>query len=61
MARYKRACVRHDGPFRTVGRLEFATLRWVDWFNHDRLHGETGHRDLEEAAGLPEGDVDVKV
>jgi putative transposase len=40
---YKRECVRHDGPFRTVDELELATLSWVDWFNHDRLHGELGH------------------
>jgi len=40
---YKRECVRHDGPFRTVDELELATLSWVDWWNHDRLHGELGH------------------
>lgn len=40
---YKRECVRHDGPFRTVDELELATLSWVDWFNHHRLHGELGH------------------
>ena len=40
---YKRECVRHDGPFRTVDELELATLSWVDWFNVDRLHGELGH------------------
>ena len=39
---YKRECARHDGPFRTVDELELATLDWVDWFNHDRLHGELG-------------------
>jgi putative transposase len=40
---YKRECVRHDGPFRTVDELELATLSWVDWWNQDRLHGELGH------------------
>lgn len=40
---YKRECVRHDGPFRTVDELELATLSWVDWFDHGRLHGELGH------------------
>jgi putative transposase len=40
---YKRECIRHDGPFRTVDELELATLSWVDWFNRDRLHGELGH------------------
>jgi putative transposase len=40
---YKTECVRLDGPFRTVDELELATLSWVDWFNHDRLHGELDH------------------
>jgi putative transposase len=40
---YKRECVRHDGPFRTVDELELATLSWVDWFNIDRLHSALGH------------------
>jgi putative transposase len=40
---YKRECVRHDGPFRTVDELELATLSWIDWWNRDRLHGELGH------------------
>jgi transposase InsO family protein len=33
---YKRECIRHDGPFRTVDELELATLSWVDWWNQDR-------------------------
>lgn len=40
---YKREFVGHDGPFRTVDELELATLSWVDWWNHDRLHGELSH------------------
>jgi len=35
---YKNECVKPDGPFRTVDDLELATLSWVHWFNHDRLH-----------------------
>jgi len=40
---YKRECVRHDGPFRTIDELELATLSWVDWFNVDRLHSALDH------------------
>jgi putative transposase len=39
---YKRECVRHDGPFRTVDEPELATLSWVWWFNEHRLHGSIG-------------------
>jgi putative transposase len=49
---YKRECVRHDGPSRTVDELELATPDWVDWFNRDRLHNSIGHVppiDIEEA------------
>ena len=39
---YKTECVRPDGPFRGADDLELATLDWVHWFNHDRLHGSIG-------------------
>jgi len=39
---YKNECVKHDGPFRTVDDLELATLSWVHWFNHQRLHSSIG-------------------
>ena len=28
------------GPWRGLDYVEFATLGYVDWFNHRRLHGE---------------------
>jgi hypothetical protein len=31
---YKAEVIRHEGPWKG---LEFATLEWVDWFNHKRL------------------------
>jgi transposase InsO family protein len=27
------------GPWRTTESVELATLGWVDWWNHRRLHG----------------------
>jgi transposase InsO family protein len=30
------------GPWRTRAQLEFAIIRWVDWYNQTRLHGEIG-------------------
>jgi putative transposase len=32
---------RHD-RWQTLEAVEFATLRWVDWFNHRRLLGPIG-------------------
>lgn len=43
---YKTECVRttifHDGPYKTIADVEFATAGWVDWYNHRRLHGSLG-------------------
>jgi transposase InsO family protein len=40
---YKLECVRRDGPWRGVEDLELATLGWVHWFNHQRLHSKIGY------------------
>jgi putative transposase len=34
---YKTEVIRHRGPWRNIEEVEFATLEWVDWFNHRRL------------------------
>ena len=40
---YKTECVRHEGPWRGADDLELATLNWVWWYNHTRIHGEIGN------------------
>ena len=32
----------HDGPYKTLADVEYATAGWVDWYNHRRLHGTLG-------------------
>lgn len=39
---YKTELVRHRGPWRGLDDVEYATLEYVDSFNHRRLHGELG-------------------
>jgi hypothetical protein len=39
---YKTELIRRRGPLRNLGHVEFATLEYVDWFDHQRLHGEIG-------------------
>jgi putative transposase len=39
---YKTELIRRHGPWRTLDELELATLGYLDWFNHRRLHGEIG-------------------
>jgi putative transposase len=44
---YKTECVYGPDaprPWDDVGDLELATLSWVHWFNHERLHGHCGDR-----------------
>jgi len=36
---FKTEVIRRGGPWRTVEDVELATLAWVDWYNHRRLHG----------------------
>ena len=34
---YKTEVIRKRGPWRSLKTVKFATLEWVDWFNHRRL------------------------
>jgi putative transposase len=36
---YKTELINQQGPWKTMEQVEFATLQWVDWYNHQRLHG----------------------
>jgi len=36
---YKTELIRRRGPWKTIDQIELATLEWVDWYNHRRLHG----------------------
>jgi Integrase core domain len=57
---YKTELIRPRGPWKTIEQVELATLEWVDWYNHARLHSACGNippveyeeRYLTEAAAL---------
>nr|WP_147106083.1 integrase core domain-containing protein [Nesterenkonia populi] len=44
---FKTECIRtdvfHEGPYRQLADLEFATAGWVGWWNNRRLHGTRGN------------------
>ena len=46
---YKAELIRRRGPWRSLERLELATLEWVDWFNHRRLLEPIGNIPPAEA------------
>jgi putative transposase len=41
---FKTEKIHRDGPWRTLAEVELATLEWVDWYNHARLHSACDHR-----------------
>ena len=49
---YKTEVIRRRGPWRTLEAVEFATLEWVDWFNHRRL--------LEPIGNIPPGEAEAR-
>lgn len=40
---YKTEVIRHEGPWKGLEEVEFATLEWVDWFNNVRLLEPIGY------------------
>jgi putative transposase len=49
---FKTELIRKQGPWKNLDGVEFATLEWVDWFNHRRLLEPIGHAppaEFEEA------------
>ena len=56
---YKTELIRRRGPWRGLDDLELATLEWVDWYNHRRLHGALEHvppveYEAADATGYPD-------
>jgi transposase InsO family protein len=49
---YKTEGIRRHGPWRSLEAVEFATLEWVDWFNHRRL--------LEPIGNIPPAEAEAR-
>jgi putative transposase len=49
---FKTEVIRRKGPWRHVEAVEFATLDWVDWFNHRRL--------LESIGDVPPAEYEAR-
>lgn len=39
---FKTEVTKSLGPWKSMGRLEWETLKWVDWYNTKRLHSAIG-------------------
>jgi putative transposase len=49
---FKTQVIRRRGPWRSLEAVEFATLEWVDWFNHRRL--------LEPIGNIPPAEAEAR-
>jgi transposase InsO family protein len=49
---YKTEVIRRRGPWKNIEDVEFATLEWIDWFNHRRL--------LEPIGNIPPAEREEK-
>jgi transposase InsO family protein len=47
---YKAEVIRPRGPWRSFEAVEYATLEWVDWYNHRRL--------LEPIGSIPSAEAE---
>ena len=60
---YKTELIRRRGPWKGINEVEYATLEWVDWFNHRRLLEPIGHippAEFEAAFRTEENPVPLK-
>ena len=49
---FKAEVIHRRGPWRHAEAVEFATLEWVDWFNHRRL--------LEPIGNIPPAEAEAR-
>jgi transposase InsO family protein len=49
---FKAEVIHRRGPWRSFEAVEFATLEWVDWFNHRRL--------LEPIGNVPPAEAEAR-
>jgi transposase InsO family protein len=49
---FKAEVIHRRGPWRSLQAVEFATLEWVDWFNHRRL--------LEPIGNIPPAEAEAR-
>ncbi|TDX30571.1 integrase-like protein [Rhodovulum visakhapatnamense] len=50
---FKAEIIRRRGPWRSLEAVEYATLKWVDWFNNRRL--------LEPIGNIPPAEAEANL
>lgn len=57
---FKTEVINRRGPWRSFEAVEYATLEWVDWFNHRRLLGPIGNVPPAEAEARYYAEAEVQ-
>jgi len=57
---FKAEVIHRRGPWRSLEAVEFATLEWVDWFNHRRLLEPIGNIPPAEAEAAYYAELEAK-
>jgi len=57
---FKTEVIRRRGPWRSIEAVEFATLEWVDWFNHRRRLEPIGKRAACRGRGEPPRQLETR-
>ena len=40
---FKTEVIHRQGPWKGLSGVEYATLKWIDWYNNNRLHSSIGN------------------
>ncbi len=59
---FKTEVIKFRGPWKSVGQVEWGTLKWVDWYNNTRLHSAIGYvtpKEAEEAFDASLNDAEI--
>jgi len=50
---FKTEVINFLGPWKSVAQVEWETLKWVDWYNTERLHSAIGYVAPQQAERIP--------
>jgi putative transposase len=56
---FKTEVINFLGPWKTVGQVEWETLKWVNWYNTERLHSAIGYVTPQEAEEAFYADLNI--
>ena len=57
---FKTEVIKFLGPWKSAGKVEWETLKWVDWYNNTRLHSAIGYFTPQEADARSKGGIQRK-